>query len=194
MTDWQRTPQTVQADFQLVSMNAPLLDWLASRAQADDLLLAHALDGVIWGYYDDTGTMHTAKTSPAMRSATLQQIRVFNAQRELYVWRNANRTWQARIITDGAGTACDTFDEAHIVLGTSNHAPDDQGFTRMVQGAEGLVHSVPIAIDVDTIHPDQHPDTRLGLIVRHYLQAHPQSAMTTISASRFVSLEVLTYA
>lgn len=190
---WRRETHDISAKIKKEALKGSPIDWCNERAQADDFILAHALDGVIWGYYDGNRQPQTAKTSPPLRDTTLQQIRIFNAQRELYLWRVGD-TWHTRTITDGTGEEeYNTFDEAHIVLGTTNHAPDERGFTQMVQGAEGLVHAVPLSIEADTIHPEQQPNTRLGLVVRHYLHADPRTAMTQIIASRLVNLEIVSH-
>ena len=169
--------------------------WLVAHAFADQLLLlAHADDGVIWGRLEDGRLMTADAVFPqhglaVLRPVTLQMCRLFGEAGELMLWR-ADDGWAARRWLDGQGEeAVEYFDEEQVLWGTQVRAVAER-FTLVADGANGLVHAVPLPASVlpfDAPGPagKQRP---LRLTLRHYLAGNPADGTVTISGSRLVRL------
>jgi len=120
--------------------------WLAKQT-GYAYALAHADDGVIWGRFADgqwSWSSGIVQTSPPLRASTLQQLRLFGVNGELFVWRSESG-FAGRVIQDGTGEAISWFDEDQVLWGK----PEDQvmnGFQLMREGAQGLLHAPPKAI------------------------------------------------
>ena len=126
MTQWERKIELLRTHHESGKLEKDPISWFNEHTQPDDLMLAHALDGVIWGRQDTSGNWDYPPTSPELRLETLQQIRVFNLNRELYAWKTHN-TWYFRIIKDGIGDIeYKVMDESHLLSGTSNHNIEDK--------------------------------------------------------------------
>jgi len=175
--------------------------WLLKQARAHTdhglrWLLAHADDGVIWGRFDDDGgalvTSHEAARGdgdapavcPPLRTATLQQARLFGAGGELLLWREggADRRLRARLIHDTERDADwqQSFDERQMLWGTGGRALD-HGFFFWKHGAEGLRHALPFP-------PDRSGDDDLRprrLVVRHYLSPEGPARVVASRLVRF---------
>jgi CRISPR-associated protein (TIGR03984 family) len=172
--------------------------WLSGQMQARKLnyLLAHADDGVIWGRLDDEGlvTSHEVapEYSPLLRAETLQTARIFAPAGELFVWRDEEGAWMARLIaepetTPGTSPAWTrAFEEAHIVWGTEI-AQRERDFTLMSEGTQGLMHVVPLKVG-ERIDEEHRP---LRLVVRHYVKAN-ENGFLRVDASRLHSLRLQT--
>jgi CRISPR-associated protein (TIGR03984 family) len=185
------------------------ITWLSKKMQDHQLkyLLAHADDGVIWGRLDgqklSTSNEVASEISPPLRMETLQMVRVFAPAGELLVWRNEDGKWSGRLITEitepnatnkqaskpnteSAQSApidewAEAFDEQQILLGTKAVSLD-KGFYLMSEGAQGLLHAVPLyPVDIG----EQHRTLRL--VVRHYLK-EDEYGFTRVNASRLVNL------
>lgn len=157
--------------------------WLHEQvgsAETDTLLLAHADDGVIWGKVVN-GALITKPQE--LNSVTLQQARLFNKNAEYFVWRDGDGNFHARIITESEGKGCEYFDEDQVLWGNHAEKPDGDGFTKMSDGAQGLVHYVPI--NVTKAESDWRP---LRLTVRHYLNTDARG-FVYVAFSRLVCLK-----
>lgn len=144
-----------------------LSQWLVDRAKQYNLkwLLAHADDGVIWGYVGEDATLRLSgevfpQVSPPLRGATLQQARLFAEHGELLLRRDATG-WHTRLVAeDTQGTNQEVFDEAYLLWGNKVKDEDIQrGFSLLSHGQEGLRHAIPQTL------PTGEP--RLKLKVRH---------------------------
>jgi len=152
--------------------------WLNKLGKTNDFLLAHAIDGVIWGKIEGGRLV----TSATLNHTTLQELRLFNKQREIHLW-SVDDAWYARLIEDKDGiTPDDYIEEAHILWGTKG-TPQPTGFTRLEDGAQGLAHHVPI--DATSVTPKKR--VRLG--VRHYF-GEDENGVNYIAYSRLTTLEV----
>lgn len=160
--------------------------WLAEQAQSRSLpfLLAHADDGVIWGYCASNqltlagevfSDAQYATLQAPLREATLQQARLFGEKGELLVWRT-DSGFVARLLFDGVEDTPALDDETHQLWGAG--VMSRQGFTLMREGEQELLHAPPVTIGVDE---------RAGLVVRHYTDVDDQGQVY-ISASRLVQL------
>lgn len=172
--------------------------WLLEQAGEHRFkwLLAHADDGVIWGRWDN-GSLLTSDTvdssgeiSPLFREETLWQARLFAPQRELYLWRDGDSCWQARLIRDVVSNETpdwhEAIDEYQMLWGTTARSLE-QGFTLMSDGVQGLRHIVPLKVSTN---PDENVrPLRLG--VRHYLEKSKRDGdkgYTRIVVSRLFKL------
>jgi CRISPR-associated protein (TIGR03984 family) len=175
--------------------------WLEARAKTYQMrppcyLLAHANDGVIWGRLDENGRLLTSHDAlintnkppsmaqsvlPPLRSQTLQQVRLFNDEAELYIWHDGEGGWNGRFIqdsdSDDNATWQKAFDENYLLWGTYAAAALENDFTLVADGVQGLYHAVPIVAD-----PDKKP---LYLQIRHYLVTE---GMAQVDASRLVAI------
>jgi CRISPR-associated protein (TIGR03984 family) len=126
----------------------------------------------------------------------LQQLRLFGANAELYLWRgpqaqpSAMAELQARIFRDQrapqrdpSSTAPDNeyayMDEAYLLWGWGDEVKD--GFVTLVEGTQGIVHSPPLAAPVNE-------GRRAALTVRHYLQPDAEGLVQVVG-SRLVGLK-----
>lgn len=187
-----------------------LKKWLeeknANEKIGAEFLLAHAEDGVIWGKFDAAGNLITsfeASKDPKyaalikgwgrakLRKETLWQARIFGADAELYLWRDGDNQFHARVIYDKGAPASateplakfqDAFDEPQILWGTDAQELD-YGFTLMTDGAQGMRHAAPKS--VATVEDESKRPLRL--VVRHYLA---DEDFARVAASRLVRVEV----
>lgn len=178
---------TMEPDRKTPPDDVNIIVWLEEQAQDGDYLLAHALDGVIWGKREGDKFIIShdidAEISPSLTANTLQQARIFNKDRELFIWRDHDR-WLAREIADGDKD--DYFDETHILWGTQGTAQASD-FTLLEDGSQGLRHIVPI--DASRI---SEKNIRPILTIRHYC-AEDDLGVNFIAFSRLVDIEVNTY-
>jgi CRISPR-associated protein (TIGR03984 family) len=166
-----------------------LYDWLSQFATDGDILLAHAVDGVIWGRVSN-GTLHTSheidrKISPELRIETLQQLRLFNTERELYLWRDGDG-WQARRATEVHHEHADAVLKEHHILWGTKGTLQAHGFTLLEDGSQGLRHIVPI--DASGVN-EKH--TRACMRVHHYLGMDSEAGVASIVYSRLAGIEVM---
>lgn len=185
-------------------------EWLQKKNLDEEIhaefLLAHAEDGVIWGKFDDIGNLITsfeASKDPkytdlvkgwgraALRKETLWQARIFGKDAELYLWRDGDNLFHARVIhdrkADDAGNSApvtfqDAFDEPQILWGTDAQKLDGD-FTLMTDGAQGMRHAAPLTV----ASVEDESKRPLRLIVRHYLA---NEDFARVAASRLVKVEV----
>ncbi len=167
--------------------------WLAGRMPAGmPWLLAHADDGVIWGKREADGTLRLAgdvfqdaaiypAVAVKLRAETLQQVRVFGPAGELLVWRTEDG-FRGRLVQDGPEPPEDALpDEEHLLWGMGRPPePPRKGFTRLVEGQQGLVHAPPVEV-----REGQRP----RLVVRHYVN-YDEEGQAYIYLSRLVDLVV----
>lgn len=159
--------------------------WLAEKARQLDLhyLLAHADDGVIWGWLDNEGQLITsAQVFPndvnvELRTRTLQQLRLFAPAGELLIWRESKDAFSARLIADGADRPEESFEETHWLWGEG--AQSNGHFTLMHEGREGLQHAPPV---------EHAEDGRAGLVVRHYIE-YDEVGQAYVSCSRLIEFK-----
>ena len=176
----------------------PDVTWLLRQAQTYGLttLLAHADDGVIWGQVvkDKLALSGQAfpDVSPPLRSVSLQQLRLFGEQAELFVWKEDQDQWRARLLQD-QGDPVDgqwRLDEAQLLWGDHPEG-EEGGFTLVADGQQGLRHAVPLP--ASEIWPDDSEKIRsapwhpLRLTVRHYLE-RDDDGMLVIAQSRLVKV------
>jgi CRISPR-associated protein (TIGR03984 family) len=145
------------------------MTWLAGWARPGMFLLLHADDGLFWG----RGAAQTLEFSDAalhthytQHPILIQTARLFDQTEEIFLWRVDEGKWRARRVVDGTdGERTPSFDKPQVLWGTRVE-PLNGGFSRMVDGVEGLVHIVPLAVSTDDWKKDRR---QLRLDVRHYL-------------------------
>lgn len=167
--------------------------WLLSQAQPGEVwLLVHAGDGVVWGKIEDQ-QLHTSvgrfngAVPGTLNPRLLQQCRVFGPESELRLWR-VGEAWHWQRRRDGAtGHALEALDESYILWGTKVEA-QEQGFSLMADGAQGLRHAVPLT---DIRGPKGLAmDRPLRLLVRHYIAEHEEDGTLYITGSRLRGVAV----
>lgn len=194
---WQTLPQTLtEKDFHDTDSLKSWLEGQAGQYQLDTLL-AHADNAVIWGRVDEAG-LHLSSDcfnqdppGPRFNLQTLQECRLFGPTAELYLWRDEDRRWQARVIQDGTGSPGETLDERQILWG-DEAVNEENGFTLVSDGAQGNRHAPPLPRAEIPFDPggDYRP---LRLLVRHYLSTdldptQAQTGLAYIGLSRLVKV------
>jgi CRISPR-associated protein (TIGR03984 family) len=179
-----------------LSVSGDAIDWLRQQAKAGDVLLAHQDDGVVWGKAHKDGDWVTSdavlSTSPALEGDRLWSARLFNAQREILLWRDGDGDWQAREISDGASEGepdfTEWYDEPQLLWGDHGKhkkVVGDVTFAVLEEGAQGLRHAPPIELPFDA-HGSLGSSTRACVLVRHYLA---KEDVARVIASRLVRLD-----
>jgi CRISPR-associated protein (TIGR03984 family) len=197
MTREIRTDHPAVAEVVNAENIGEMRDWLQAQATTYNLrwLLAHADDGVIWGE-NRNGQLVTSdsvvpQVSPPLQTITLRQARLFSAAAEMLLWRDGDNKWHARLIRQlrvgETPTFSETIDESQILWGTETAALPNN-FTLMNDGAQGLRHAVPLALN-GSYDERTRP---LRLYVRHYI-LEDNSGFARIVASRLIDLKVGDY-
>ena len=193
----RKYPAVLSAVPTMLADDNALHDWILKNSTAPlTYLLGHADDGVIWGRIDirDFSRSDTAKSLtigsdvmpeavphlfPSLSLTTLQTLRLFSEASELLLWRTATG-WSGRLIEDAkSGTNAtyeESFHEDQMLWGTRSEGTDNQSFTLLMHGQEGLRHVVPLDCKPTSKKP-------LKLRVRHYLN---KDGMARVVASRLV--------
>lgn len=144
-------------------------------------LLAHADDGVIWGYVDGSALKLSGAEfphiSPQLRPETLWEARLFGETAEWHVWKSEN-SWHSCVITDGAGESGRAFDERYILWGTDEAESSKNKFYPVQEADLGIVHTPPIKMT------DRHA---IKLSVRHYV-AYDDGGAAYVKISRLTNL------
>ncbi len=164
------------------SNNEDLKKWLTEYNLT--YLLAHADDGIIWGYFKD-GELVTSgdvfSQCAKLRLSTLQQCRVFGEKAEVMLWK-VGQNWKARLVKDDNKPEC-LPDEHQILWGTQVDKESNE-FTLVSDGSQGLRHAVPLT-GITFKAKDSRP---LRLQVRHYIE-YDESGVARIYLSRLVNLD-----
>lgn len=172
--------------------------WLEQEAKAHSLpcLLAHTLDGVIWGKLHE-GVLQLGQSAytPPFADDTLQEARLFGNTGEIYIWRSGN-AWHGRFIRaaqpDERATYTESIDETQMLWGDQVESRSN-GFSVISDGIQGLQHAVPCVVpdptadQATTNNPKQYKVRPLRLTVRHYLA---QEDVAHIVTSRLVALTI----
>lgn len=173
-----------------VDFGENLQQWLVEKASKYNLrwLLAHADDGVSWGRLAE-GQLLVASDpakpyAPALRAATLQQLRLFGPTGELYLWRGADG-WYGRLLDGRADATQETFTTQYLLWGDQEEARAN-GFVWLADGQEGLRHAPPLPPD-KAFQAGQH---YLALQVRHYV-AYDEDGQAYVAASRLVKIDLV---
>ena len=203
-TQPRRVLKTCKMDVQpcvptLFSTPKDLTDWLTEQANKYGCthLLAHAEDGVVWGKFAQADSAMKLATSyeaeqvassqrpnsAALNPTTLWQARLFGETAEVLLWREvgvSGAAWQARVICDEAGEGAQYFDEQQLLLGSEGDVLSKTGFTRLREGAEEMIHVVPLDASSAT------RNKRVRLTVRSYLAAG--ELVARVAMTRLVGL------
>ncbi|MGF2035607.1 MAG: type III-D CRISPR-associated protein Csx19 [Nostoc sp. CmiVER01] len=183
-------------DIQNISNTTDLRKWLQEKVQSSEYnlkyLLAHAEDGVIWGYFDSEANLITPTEPeelfpkykfPLFNYETLQQGRVFGDSAEIMFWRTEDGL-KAILIKDNKDT--EFLTEKQILWGTQAEEVKDK-FTLVSDGSQGLRHAVPVTgIEFNKTEKSYRP---LYLIVHNYIDYDENIGLARIYLSRLVSLK-----
>jgi CRISPR-associated protein (TIGR03984 family) len=144
-------------------------------------LLAHADDGVIWGYADGSALKLSGAEfphlSPQLRPETLWEARLFGENAEWHIWRT-EEGWQSCTVTDGVGSPGRAFDERYILWGTDEAEPSINGFHPVREADLGIIHTPPVKM------ANRHT---LKLAIRHYV-AYDDGGSVYVKISRLTNL------
>ncbi len=153
--------------------------------------LAHFDDGVLWGELRH-GALVTSErifphVFPPLRAETLQQASLFGREAEVRVWRD-REGFRACRIEEQDSEADEAIDEIYVLWGNKAER-QDQGFTLVAEGRQGLRHAVPVAVGGTTLGNNGTAEHPLRLRVRHYI-VYDGSGQAYVKLSRLVELFV----
>ena len=140
-------------------------------------MLAHALDGVIWGWFWN-GRLLTAERRagdpwPPLRWETLMDLRMFSGEVELRMWRDGAGTLHAQRLAEAEGVQfIDSVDRDYLLLGRVTK-PHDASFDAR-HGRRGERHAVPRGAEY--------------VRVRHSFEADPQTGLLREAEHRWLGL------
>ncbi len=172
-----------------ISANFNLEKWLKEQASKYKLkfLLAHAEDGVIWGKFQD-GNLITADSMfsefARLRKLTLQQCRIFGESSEMMIWQTDDG-FKARVVEDEHLNKKEYIYEYQILWGTHGDKREQEGFTLLWDGKQGLKHAVPFT-DIE-LEKDGKLKNPVRLQVNHYID-YDRAGVARIYLSRLVNL------
>lgn len=195
MTQITRKDRCQNVSTEAIADDAALKTWMLQQASDHELryLLAHADDGVIWGYFSE-GKLAIAHDVfpqfpklpqfPELRLFTLQQCRIFGVNGEVLLWRT-EKGWRSRVISDLPTETQhpDIIIENQVLWGTQGKVQD--GFTLLSDGQQELYHAVPLTnIQFDDPKTLNRP---VRLKVKHYIE-YDDDGLARIGLSRLVDL------
>lgn len=166
-------------------LDQKFLPWLSQQMQEHNLrwLLAYADDGIVWGEMRLDGLHLSSKpfpeVSPSLRFITLKESRLFSENAEMHIWSDGD-IWHGILVKDEDNYEAECYDESYLLWGTDRRENDD-GFTLIYQGSEGLCHAPPIiGDDMVRLHP-------MKIKVRHFLD-YDSDGQAYVAFSRLVSI------
>jgi CRISPR-associated protein (TIGR03984 family) len=164
--------------------------WLEEQALQYGLgiLLAFTDSALVWGKLEDKKFILSSEAFPqklagSLNEKSLQQVRLFSQNGEVFLWRTEHGFTARRILdqpevkTEEAHK--DVIEERYWLWG--NQVEQKMGFTLMVEGQQGFYHAPPFEGLGDK--------KRLALRVRHYIQYDKDSHQAYIALSRLINLE-----
>lgn len=169
-----------------------MVSWLDSLpvalfdGQDKTWLLAHTYGGIVWGRRDATGWHLSSELDPALPQLSvdrLLELRVFNRNGEVYVWRDGQKL-RARMIMDGTMAPELYQQECQVLWGTAGE-PMADGFTKMTDGEQSLMYVVPLDIPPPAYGSYKRP---LRLELHHYITRDPATGLARLAMSRLVNL------
>lgn len=143
-------------------------------------LLAHTYTGVVWGRAENGRWLLSPNN---LQTETVLQLRLFSENGETFFWRDESGWWQ-RTIDDSQGLG-DYQDETQILWGTARQSLGN-GFTRLSDGAQGLVHDFPLPIPEEYFDQNRHLHRPARLFLRHYIAKNGETGLARISHSRLL--------
>lgn len=161
------------------SREVPLETWLSDTwgDAPPGVLLAHALDGVIWGWCQGrrlrTAERRHGDPWPPLRWETVTSLRVFSHDVELRVWHDSDGLVHARRLSErDGGRFIAALDRTYVLLG-KDVAQHDGAFD-VRRSPRGERHAVP--------HGAAY------VKVRHSFEADPQTGLTREAEHRWLGL------
>lgn len=155
-------------------------------------LLAHTMQGVVWGR-QEAGVWNLSHQInpdryPGLSPSTTLDCRLFGAQHEILIWRS-NRILHGRTISDPDSKQMDFYkDEKQILWGTTPDQDDRfPNFTLLTDGKQGLGHAFPLPIDPQAFTTFLRP---ARLHIRHYITRQRETGLARITHSRLSGLSV----
>jgi CRISPR-associated protein (TIGR03984 family) len=182
-----------------------LENWLKQQAITKDYhlpyLLAHALDGVIWGFFEADSCILSTSTQAfpecdfaSLNLSSLQQCRVFGSAGEILLW-NVDGEWRARLILETNVSKLVTdkeigvIQEKQILWGTQGRLSECGKFTLLADGSQGLKHAVPIAVSKTAFKKDANKLYRPIRLELHHYYNYDKDGVARIFLSRLVNIE-----
>jgi len=193
--NWERQLITHQLNIIIENLDEgkDIVSVIADSGSDHSYLLAHDLDGIIWGKWSNDRLILPDQYSPSFQSDTLYQARVFNSTSEYFWWKASDGWHQRRIIEGNSGEwQVAAFDENQILWGTSSSISQDQQFTVVTEGAQGFYSAIPVSITIPEPIDEGILSERLTLRVRHYL-GELANGMNYVAMSRLVAIEQVNF-
>lgn len=130
-----------------IDTNQSLVCWVENTwANHPGIMLAHAYDGVIWGWFDrkqlHTAPHHPGFPWPPLRWETLLALRMFSETTELRMWRSETGFKSVQISQTQGDQFHAFMDRSYILLGQSSRQEFSPRFDRLA-GSRGECQAVP---------------------------------------------------
>jgi CRISPR-associated protein (TIGR03984 family) len=184
----------VTSDLDMDGFAGDLEWWFVQHSDlgAQIWLLAHAVDGVIWGKIEQGKLVHSGDLfpglSPRLRASTLMEARLFSSSAEVHIWRG-EAGFTGCIIEDAHMPGALAFDERQRLWGTIAKARQ-AGFTLLADGREGLQHALPLDVpDSAFARNEQELYRPVVLRTRQYI-GFDEMGRAQITASRLVDVTI----
>ena len=176
-----------------------LVDWVNGGAAVEEAartkwLLAHCDDGIVWGKFKqdkwELSSEPFPRISPKLTIENVQQLRLFEQEREFLAWRTDDGL-QGRVLADTGNSGIESdrqpIQECQILIGDRLLDGPSNGFS-VVGEAGGSRHAVPVPCEAEDFKKDERPYWPLRLAVRHYLTRDRDSGAVRVAASRLVNV------
>lgn len=157
---------------------AELIQWIQNNAKGMSFLLAYADDGVFWGRLESGTLVRSPGEKVALTPETLQRAYLFGETAQLTIYKKVENEFAISRVTDEGISLDNWIEEKYFLWGTGAPVSEKDVFTPMVEGRQGLKHTVPTPIK---------KDERAALVVRHYIQ-YDDAHQAYISHSRLVKV------
>lgn len=200
MNEFKKTALPTITIFQPKDIPADFADsegvWLAQQAvkllskDKSGYLLIHADDGVLWGYIKDNQVIvPTSDVVPILRSATIQQCRIFGQSGELFIWRESEGIWRGRLLIENSSDY-EIIEEEQILWG--NRAKKAvAGFTEIYEDGLGMRQFVPLHVEPEDFGRQNRQ--RVTLTVCHYM-SEDSDGQARIMCSRLKKIALRRFA
>lgn len=177
-------------DVDVSTLGRDIRAWISSLPMSYGWLIAYADDGLAWGSLKN-GILKLScdiypDISPPLKASTLKELRVFNEEREVHIWKSGH-DFNACLLEDAIPDDSEDFVvEDYILIGNSIEDVKD-GFTLVADRSRGLRHAVPLEINYAGEKRDN--SVKMSLIVKHYVN-YDEDGQAYVDASRMCGIKL----
>lgn len=156
------------------------------KGQKDGWLLGHAMNGLVWGRIE-AGKVILANDADAswgakLKRMTLLDLRVFNIDAELRIWRMDRRLHGCMVSESTQNGRCLTYEEDQILIaGNRKGCQTVNGLSfSLIEGPAGQHQAIPVNWD--------GRGQTYRLWVRHYIPLQSENGMLRVTDTRLLQV------